>query len=190
MTLLKRAWNFIWHDDSLASWLVNLVLAFVLVKWVIYPGLGLLLGTSFPIVAVVSGSMEHDGLDFNAWWEHSGQWYESHAISNKDFLTFPFHNGFRMGDIMILRGVQPKDIKIGDVLVYESSRHSNPIIHRVVAIVDDHGEITFMVKGDHNSGPDNEVIMAKHIARTGKAVMRLPYLGWVKIWFVRLLGLE
>ena len=81
MAWLKRVWHFIWHDDSLASWLVNLVLAFVLVKWVIYPGLGLLFGTSFPIVAVVSGSMDHNGLDFNAWWEHNGQWYHGREIT-------------------------------------------------------------------------------------------------------------
>ena len=190
MVMLKRVWKFIWHDDSLASWLVNLVLAFVLVKWVIYPGLGLLFGTSFPIVAVVSGSMEHDKMDFDTWWEHSGRWYDERSITKEDFSRFSFSNGFNMGDIMILRGIKPKDIKIGDVLVYESSRHQNPIIHRVVGIVDEKGEITFVTKVDHNNGPDNEIVTAEHIARTGKAVMRLPYLGWVKIWFVRLLGLE
>ena len=91
---------------------------------------------------------------------------------------------------MILRGVEPKDIKVGDVLVYETSRYHNPIIHRVVEIVDDKGAYTFQTKGDHNSNPDPETITAEHIRRTGKAVMRVPYLGWVKIWFVRLLGIE
>ncbi len=56
---LKRTKKFIWDDDSLASWIVNIILAFVLVYFIIYPGLGLLLGTSHPVVAVVSGSMEH-----------------------------------------------------------------------------------------------------------------------------------
>jgi signal peptidase I len=184
---LKRVWHFIWHDDSLASWLVNLVLAFVLVKWVIYPGLGLIFATSFPIVAVVSGSMEHDGLNFDDWWSRYGQWYENEDIEKEEFHTFSFHNGFQQGDIMILRGVEPKDIKIGDVLVYESSRHRNPIIHRVVG-KEMNSEITFTTKGDHNSKPDGEDITAQHISRTGKAVMRLPYLGWIKIWFVSLVG--
>ncbi len=187
--MLKRVWHFIWHEDSLASWIVNLLLAFVLVKWVVYPGLGLLFGTSFPIVAVVSGSMEHDGLDFDAWWEQSGGWYAQREIGKEEFQEFPFVNGFDMGDIMILRGVEPKDIKIGDVVVYETSSHRHPIIHRVVEIQKD-GEIAFRTKGDHNGSPDSEMVTAQHLSRTGKAVLRLPYLGWVKIWFVRLAGLE
>ncbi len=189
MAFLKKTWDFIWHEDSIASWLVNLVLAFVLVKWVIYPGLGLLLGTSFPIVAVVSGSMEHEGMDFNAWWEHSGQWYEDKNISKDEFSTYRFKNGFQKGDIMILMGAEPKDIKVGDVIVYESLRHNNPIIHRVVEI-DGNNEITFRTKGDHNGIPDDEVVTSQQIARTGKAIQKLPYLGWIKIWFVSLAGLQ
>lgn len=187
MSFLKKTWNFIWHDDSIASWLVNLLLAFVLVKWIVYPGLGLLLGTSYPIVAVVSGSMEHDNLDFEAWWERSGGWYEQQSINKESFKEFSFHNGFEQGDIMILKGVEPKDIKIGDVLVYETSRHSNPIIHRVVAVEHD-DDLSFTTKGDHNPVPDNDKVTPEHIQRTGKAVIRLPYLGWVKIWFASLLG--
>ena len=64
MGILKKIWNFIWHDNSVWSWLVNVILAFVLVKFVIYPGLGFLLHTTHPVVAVMSSSMEHNG-DFN-----------------------------------------------------------------------------------------------------------------------------
>ena len=63
-SLLSKIWYFIWEDDSLASWLVNIVLAFLLVKFIIYPGLGLLLSTDYPVVAVISGSMTHDGITF------------------------------------------------------------------------------------------------------------------------------
>ena len=48
MQWAKRVWHFLWHEDSIASWLANLALAFVLVKFVIYPGIGLLFGTDFP----------------------------------------------------------------------------------------------------------------------------------------------
>ena len=58
--LWKKTWYFIWDDDSIYSWLVNVVLAFVLIKFIVYPVLGLLLQTNYPIVAVVSSSMEHD----------------------------------------------------------------------------------------------------------------------------------
>ena len=62
----KKTWRFIWHDDSWASWFVNIIIAFILVKFLIYPGLGFILGTTHPVVAVISGSMEHEvqGFDY------------------------------------------------------------------------------------------------------------------------------
>ena len=186
----KKVWHFIWYDDSLASWLVNLVLAFVLVKWVIYPGIGLLFGTSYPIVAVVSGSMEHRGLSFDAWWNHSQSQYSPYSLSPAQFTMFPFKNGFNKGDIMVLRGIAPKAIKRGDVVVYESSQYNNPIIHRVVQIRDEEGHYTFVTKGDNNIAADGSPVTEEQIQRTGKAIFRIPYLGWVKIWFVMLLGVH
>jgi signal peptidase I len=56
---LKKIWWFLWDDDSLASWIVNIIIAFILIKFVVYPGLAMGFGTSHPVVAVVSGSMEH-----------------------------------------------------------------------------------------------------------------------------------
>ena len=55
----KRCWHFFWHSDSGWSWLANIVVAFVVIRVIGYPLLGVLLGTPFPIVAVVSESMEH-----------------------------------------------------------------------------------------------------------------------------------
>ena len=56
---LKKTWHFIWDDDSIWSWIINVILAFVIIKFLVYPGLGFIMQTSYPIVAVVSGSMEH-----------------------------------------------------------------------------------------------------------------------------------
>lgn len=58
-TTWQKIWYFIWEDDSVLSWVVNIVIAFVLIKFVVYPGLGWIFATSHPVVAVVSGSMEH-----------------------------------------------------------------------------------------------------------------------------------
>ena len=185
MGFLKELWHFIWYDDSLLSWVANLVLAFVLVKFILYPGIGFVMGTDFPIVAVVSGSMEHDGADFDEWGEINGKWYEEMGATKEDFKNFKFQNGFNMGDIMFLKGIEPKDIKVGDVIVYETSLHSNPIIHRVVNF-DEEGN--YITKGDNNKKEDNPV-SPKQIERTGKAVLRLPFLGWIKIWFVNIFNI-
>lgn len=56
---LGKIWHFIWEDNSALSWVANVVLAFILIKFIIYPLLGLLLGSQLPVVAVISESMTH-----------------------------------------------------------------------------------------------------------------------------------
>ena len=193
---LKKLWWFIWEDESIWSWLVNIVLAFILIKFIVYPGLGLLFGTAFPVVAVVSGSMEHEGT-FEDWWSsetalceghacQQGTWYTTVAISEEEFQEFSFKNGFNKGDIMVLFGVEAENIKAGDVIVFQSQQKADPIIHRVVEIDENY---VFTTKGDHNpsSGEIDKNIIENNIY--GKAVFRIPFLGWIKIAFVYLLQL-
>jgi len=186
--ILKDTWNFIWHSDSLASWIVSFVIAFILVKFVIYAGLGLILGTGYPIVAVVSGSMEHNGLNFDSWWEENGAWYEDNEISKAEFYNYSLKNGFNKGDIMILVGEESKDINKGDVIVFEAnSKH--PVIHRVVNKWGEEGDYYFQTKGDNNpqSYPQLQETEISENKIIGKAVFKIPLLGWVKIIFTELI---
>ena len=203
---LGQIWYFIWEDNSIWSWLVNIVLAFIIIKFLVYPGLGLVLGgTSHPVVAVVSGSMEHKTagsqgsyslcnatytqrhhVDFDEWWETCGYFYDDYNITKNDFLGYPFRNGFNKGDIIVLYGSDPEDMKIGDVTVYKSDM-PDPIIHRVVKKWQDDDGLHFQTKGDHNQGSNyNEKDIQKD-KLIGKAVFRIPYLGWIKIIFVETL---
>jgi len=179
-SLLKKTWNFIWYEDSLLSWIVNVVLAFVIVKFVIYPGLGFVLSTEFPVVAVVSTSMHHD-VNFERWWEAKKGEYSGWRVKKSDFESFK--NGFDKGDIMVLIGRESKDLEVGDVIVYSTGdMKKNPIIHRIVEKSDDDG-YSFQTKGDNNFG---QLSFEKSITEEqiiGKAVLRVPYLGWVKIMF-------
>ena len=102
MNYLKKLWKFLWHDDTSLSWVVSVLLAFIIVKFLIYPGVGLLFGTSYPIVAVVSSSMEHEGQSFDDWWESNSEWYVERDMTKKEFSNFKFKNGFNKGDIMIV----------------------------------------------------------------------------------------
>lgn len=192
---LKRVWFFVWEEDSIWSWIVNVILAFVIIKFLVYPGLGWALGTPAPVVAVVSGSMEHDG-SFDQWWASESccdpgcqqrrvqsTYYTELNISENRFGEFPFVNGFNKGDIMVL--VSPQNAEVGDVIVYQASHRADPIIHRIVSESDD----TVMTKGDHNCGIAD---FEKSIPRDrviGKAVWRVPFLGWVKIIFVDLVSM-
>ena len=181
--MFKKIWHFIWHEDSLLSWIVNILLAFIIVKFLIYPGLGLALQTNLPVVAVVSSSMEHQG-DFDEFWARQGQWYEDNDINKEEFSNFKMKNGFNKGDIIFLFGA--KEVNIGDIIVFNGNS-KNPIIHRVVKI----NENSFQTKGDNN--PDSYSQLGETNINpsnvVGKAFLRVPYLGWVKIGFTELFNI-
>ena len=199
--LWKKTWYFIWEDDSIWSWIVNIVLAFVIIKFIVYPGLGFLLATSHPIVAVVSGSMEHS-LDpnnnicgkevtnyrtsFDNWWYVCGDWYQENDITKEQFKKFPSKNGFNTGDIMVLYGTKIKDIKPGQIIVFRTNR-PDPIIHRVIKNSEINNTYNLQTKGDHN---EKSYFFEQNIGEEqyiGKAVIKIPFLGYIKIWFVNII---
>jgi len=199
-TILKKTWVFLWESNSVWSWIANILLAFILIKFIVYPGLGLFLNTSHPIVAVVSGSMEHDG-DFDKWWNSVAlcegracsqkDFYNTYNISKEDFFSFSYKNGFNAGDIMVLRGFSAERLQVGDVLVFNNYR-PDPIIHRAIKIWQEDGEYYFQTKGDHNLESISSITLNEtkipSSQLVGKAVLKIPYLGWIKIGFVKLLS--
>lgn len=199
-SFLRKIWWFIWEDNSIWSWIVNIILAFVIIKFLIYPGLGFMLGTTHPVVAVVSSSMEHPG-GFDYWFENKESCFSDSlhtkpisqedilfkfGITGEDFETFAFKNGFNKGDIIVL--VEPKELKVGDVLVFQTTQKPDPIIHRIINVKQlNGGDKKYRTKGDNNcdsSGFEKAVTKDKMI---GKALFRVPFLGWLKIGFVNLL---
>lgn len=193
----KKLWHFIWDDDSIWSWIANIILAFVLIKFIVYPGLGFLLATSHPVVAVVSESMEHDSY-FDSWWDKAGSWYQANDINKNDFKSFSLKNGFNKGDIIVLKGRKAKDIEVGNIIVFWSAK-KDPIIHRVVKKWEDNNIYYFETKGDNyrtnpvpiKSSFPNLVLDETKIKEdqiVGNAVLRIPLLGYIKIWFVELLN--
>ena len=190
---LKRLWHFIWEDNSIWSWIVNIALAFVLIKFIVYPGLGFLLSTTHPVVAVVSESMEHNS-NFNDWWEKSKDWYASNNIQKEKFMEFPLKNGFNKGDIIVLNGKKPENIMVGGIIVFWSAR-KDPIIHRVVKKWQENDIYYFQTKGDnYKTNPvsiNNMILDETRISQgqiVGNAIFRIPFLGYIKIWFVDIIS--
>ena len=196
----KKAWRFFWHEDSLWSWLANIVVAFLVIQYIVYPLLGIFLGTSYPIVAVVSESMEHglyNGVlcgknpndfkeSFDNYWDVCGEWYEQKGITREEFKKFPFKHGFDKGDVIILWKANKANLQAGDILVFRGAR-PQPIIHRIVDISEEDGAYYVQTKGDHNSnsiqGSTGETRITEE-RMVGKGILRIPYLGWGKILFV------
>lgn len=181
-TMWQKTVHFLWEEDSILSWVVNIILMFLIIKFILYPVIGFSLGTTHPVVAVVSGSMEHRGVKFDAWYDSQKSLYANYNISKEQFKTFGMVNGFNKGDIIILTGYRGKDPKVGEILVFWSGR-TDPIIHRVVETYEINGVTYAHTKGDNNLGSLPEELQISPDKEVGRAVFRIPYLGWVKIWF-------
>lgn len=152
---------------------MNFVIAFIIIKFIFFPLLSLATGTALPLVIVESCSMYHSQ---NFQQILSGPIYSDYNISFSDTQKWNFKNGINKGDIIFVVG--PKNLKKGDVIVFAAGT-PNPIIHRIIKI--DNKIIT--TKGDHNNGL---LEVEKNIPEEnvyGRAVFRIPYLGWVKLIF-------
>ncbi|MBW3022533.1 S26 family signal peptidase [Candidatus Woesearchaeota archaeon] len=170
---LSKFWRFL-NEDTWQSWLVSLVLIVLIIKFIFFPTLSVITGTSLPLVVVESCSMYHES-SFDAWWEKNAAWYESKGITKEEFEQFPFKSGLNKGDIILVWG--KSDYEIGDIIIFNAgAQYPRPIIHRIISI-------PTSTKGDHNpSQAQFETnIPAGNIV--GKSVFRIPLVGWVKLVF-------
>ena len=208
--MLKKIWNFLWKEDSFLSWVATAVIFFIIIKFILYPAAGWVFGTSLPMVAVITPSMEHkmnvneagqifmcgqtfrerSSVDFDTWWSLCGDWYEDNAnISKEDFKQFRFSNGLNVGDIVFARGMSPENIARGEVVIFQTQRPT-PIIHRVIESYEENGVYYFKIKGDNNPDFDRSINEERvHQDQIiGVARTRLPYLGYLRIGLARLTG--
>ncbi|MEM2956353.1 MAG: signal peptidase I [Candidatus Pacearchaeota archaeon] len=174
---LKKIWYFLWESNSLLSWIADLILAFIIVKFIFFPLLSLIFASSLPMVVVESTSMLHE-TNFDQFWQQYGSFYEKIGITKESFINFPLKNGFDKGDIMIIQG--KKDYEVGDVIVFRIHQQPTPIIHRIINKTND----TYSTKGDHNPYQLSYEKEIKKEQVVGKAIARIPWLGWIKLIFV------
>jgi len=162
------------ETDIMAYIYLGIIAALLLNKAL---GLGFLLNTDLPVVAVVSDSMTHDSLVE----KNHYQFIEKNlGYSREEIDSWPIKNGFLRGDVLVVKGVTKEDLKVGEVVVYDIKGQDTPIVHRIVKIED--GQLT--TKGDHNPSYDPW----KPIKIHGKAIFVIPYLGWPKLLFTQIFG--
>jgi signal peptidase I len=162
--------------------LVSLLLGF-------FFGLPFILNTPTPIRVVESGSMcvQYDG-----------------ACDGWLSLTHPFAPTLHKGDIIIVQGVDPKDLNTNypnsDIIVYKkpTTPTDTPVVHRIVTSYEANHILYFQTKGDGNGTPwpapvnSNEYDSNSGIILTGgegvpadlvegRVVMRIPYFGWLTL---------
>jgi len=172
----KKVWKFLWESESILGWIAAFVVAFLMIKFVFLPFLGLILATPMSLVIVESKSMEHQE-NFDYFWNTEGAWYENMEINETQFSEFPFSDGLDKGDIIVLSG--KKEYAVGDVIVFSVASQKTPIIHRIVEIKDD----VYFTKGDNNAYQIPQDMDIKREQIISRAIGKIPKLGWVKLFF-------
>jgi hypothetical protein len=177
----KRLWKNNYFKTGVAIVLiVTVVLSFLF-------GLQLALHTPDPALTVESGSMSipYDGND-NFWLS----------------IAHPFDRTLSIGDIIIIQGVNPKDLNTNypnsDIIVFHDPQpgyYNTLIVHRIIGTKVVNGTTYYLTKGDGNGNPwpqkptqdldpwdSNNPPGVPQSMVVGKVVMRIPWFGWITLF--------
>jgi len=86
------------------------------------------------------------------------------------------------GDAVLVQSVDPQQIETGDVITFGSSGDDRPTTHRVIAVNDGDGGLTFETKGDNNEDPDASSVPAENVEGTVMSfgpLHSIPLIGYV-----------
>src|SRR4030043_1468284 len=103
----KKFWFLLWKDNSVKGWIFSLIVLFVFIKFIFFPLLNLVTGTTLPLAIVESCSMYHQGnvlSDFNDWFDKHISKYSALDITKTEFQSFILRRGFSKGDILFIVG--------------------------------------------------------------------------------------
>ncbi len=142
--------------DNIKETLLAFLLAFAF-----YKGLGLALGTPYPMMVVVSCSMLPT--------LHRGDVIVVKGVSWDN----------------IIANNQWKDPN-STIIVYYSPLEGKMIVHRAYKKVEKNGDKYLIAWGDNNPQPDPWLVPESNIV--GKVIYHIPYLGYPRIWIGELLG--
>jgi signal peptidase I len=128
-----------------------------------------ILNTPYPALAVASGSM-----------------CQVHHM-NCDGWSHPFARTLHVGDLIIVKGIEPEDIRAepypyGDIIVFHRpgmSSQGDLIVHRAIGKTINN-ETYFTTKGDGNTNPDSWKVPESSIV--GKVIFRIPWIGHVALF--------
>ena len=85
------------------------------------------------------------------------------------------------GDVVVNRPIAPGDARVGDVVTFrEPGSGERFITHRVRRITRRGGRVTFITKGDANTGTERWTIAGS--GEIGRVEFRLPHLGYALFW--------
>lgn len=138
------------------------------------------LNTDYPIVAVVSQSMQHDRVEVS----HYKWLNDKFGYTREEIDSWPIAGGFLVGDMPIVQGVE--GYRVGDVIVYSVAHESYPIIHRIIRINEDG---TYQTKGDNNNNQLTYEMRVTESQIHGRVIFVIPKIGYFKVLLTNFLGI-
>jgi signal peptidase I len=160
-TLAKEKLSKLWKNEYFNMALtIILPIIIVLVFWY---GSQIVLNTSQPFLAVDGNSM---CTLVNCTWSH------------------PFSRTLHNGDLILIQGVNPEQIKVGlhdgDIIVFV--RGDILVVHRAIgSYVNSNGTLCFYTKGDNPTLAQDPGSVPYYNVK-GKVVLRIPWLGYIALF--------
>jgi signal peptidase len=102
---------------------------------------------------------------------------------------------FYRGDVVVIEktnflGIQevnPSDLKVGDIIIYQATWFPEPVIHRIVSIQKgSDGQTYYVTKGDNNPKPDQSLVSTSQVqakvVSLGNQPLIIPKIGYITLW--------
>ncbi|RBQ23927.1 hypothetical protein ALNOE001_05950 [Candidatus Methanobinarius endosymbioticus] len=101
---------------------------------------------------------------------------------------------FYRGDIVVVEkndflGINefnPKNVQVGDIVVYNAKWFPNLVIHRIINETTVNGSKYFVIKGDNNNAPDPYLVtpsqITQRVVKIEDQPFIIPKIGYITIW--------
>jgi len=90
------------------------------------------------------------------------------------------------GDVVFILKAYPNEIREGDIIVFWAPGKTHLIIHRVIKVIQGHGNTYYITKGDNNPFPDSGIaydeVVGKVLSING-VTFKIPYVGHLTLIF-------
>lgn len=83
----------------------------------------------------------------------------------------------KRGSVAIAASTSPPTLRVGDIIAYRRSPQNPPILHRIVQITNDNGQLGFITQGDQNQTPDTQPVSLQ--GPGDKVEYTVPYAGYI-----------
>lgn len=84
---------------------------------------------------------------------------------------------FEIGDVAMIKSVEPEKIEVGDNIVYYSPLNGEKLAHRVMGIHERDSQLFFRTKADTSEDEDPYLVPSENVV--GRAESSIPLLGYM-----------